>query len=83
MKFGACVAASRRSSLPELVTDARALFDPDDPGDIARVVGTLLADAGLRREIEVRRRHLGFDGAPMRYLILTIPPPPGEPREAQ
>jgi hypothetical protein len=30
---------------------------------------------GLRREIEIRRRYLGFEGRPMRYLILTIPPP--------
>jgi hypothetical protein len=31
---------------------------------------------GKRTEIEVTRRYLGVDGAPARYLIVTIPPTP-------
>jgi 4-amino-4-deoxy-L-arabinose transferase-like glycosyltransferase len=30
--------------------------------------------SGVRREIEVSRRYLGVEGAPARYLVITIPP---------
>jgi glycosyltransferase involved in cell wall biosynthesis len=65
MKCGRCVAAANRSSLPELVTDPRALFDPYEPADIARVVTALLDDDGVRREIAeagaVRARAFTWD----------------------
>jgi 4-amino-4-deoxy-L-arabinose transferase-like glycosyltransferase len=32
------------------------------------------APAGKRREVEVSRRFLGIEGAPARYLIVTLPP---------
>ena len=51
MKCGRCVAAANRSSLPELVSDPRALFDPHEPADIARVVTSLLDNDDARREI--------------------------------
>ena len=47
---GAPVVASDRSCLPELVPPA-ALFDPDDPDDIARAIAAGLDDGPTRRAL--------------------------------
>jgi glycosyltransferase involved in cell wall biosynthesis len=54
MACGTPVACSRVTSLPEVAGDAAALFDPQDPRDIAAVVGALLADQALRAELKER-----------------------------
>lgn len=50
------VATSNCSSLPEVAGDAALLFDPHDPGDIARCVDALLGDAALRERCVERGR---------------------------
>jgi glycosyltransferase involved in cell wall biosynthesis len=68
MACGCPVAASRATAVPEAVGDAAALFDPEEPEDIAAVVAALLesperwAAAGLERAArftwaETARRH--------------------------
>jgi glycosyltransferase involved in cell wall biosynthesis len=68
MACGCPVAASRAAAIPEAVGDAAALFDPEDPEDIAAVVAAVLespqrfAAAGLERAArftwaETARRH--------------------------
>jgi glycosyltransferase involved in cell wall biosynthesis len=68
MACGCPVAASRAAAIPEAVGDAAALFDPEDPEDIAAVVAAVLespqrfAAAGLKRAArftwaETARRH--------------------------
>jgi glycosyltransferase involved in cell wall biosynthesis len=54
MACGTPVACSRVASLPEVAGDAAALFDPQDPQDIAAVVGALIADPGLRAVLKER-----------------------------
>jgi glycosyltransferase involved in cell wall biosynthesis len=44
LRCGAAVIASGTSSLPELIGDKRALFDPSDPDDMARSLGAALTD---------------------------------------
>jgi glycosyltransferase involved in cell wall biosynthesis len=56
MSCGTPVAASNRGSLPEVLGEAGAYFDPLDPAAIAAVVGSLLKDAGKRGEM----RNLGI-----------------------
>jgi glycosyltransferase involved in cell wall biosynthesis len=51
---GAPIACSRLGVMPEIVGDAASYFDPSDPRDIARVLGDLLRDADLRRELRQR-----------------------------
>lgn len=46
MARGTPVLAARAGALPETGGQAAAYFDPSDPGDLARVLGALLADAG-------------------------------------
>lgn len=48
---GAPTACSNASSLPEVVGDAARLFDPEDTGEMAAVIGDLLADEGARRRL--------------------------------
>lgn len=48
---GAPVACSNASSLPEVVGDAAALFDPHDLQEMTRVIGELLSDEGERRRL--------------------------------
>jgi glycosyltransferase involved in cell wall biosynthesis len=50
------VATSNCSSLPEVAGDAALLFDPADPGDIARCIDALLGDAALRSSCVSRGR---------------------------
>ena len=54
MACGTPVACSNAASLPEVTAGAAALFDPEDPGDIAAVLGALLADERLRGELRER-----------------------------
>jgi alpha-1,3-rhamnosyl/mannosyltransferase len=51
MACGLPVLASRRGSLPEVVSDAGLLFEPDDPSDIARKILSLLDDGELRARL--------------------------------
>lgn len=44
LRCGARVITSSASSLPELIGDKRALFDPSDTGDIARLLESALTD---------------------------------------
>lgn len=48
MAYGAPVAVSRSSSLPEVVGDAGLYFDPLNPEEMAARIGQLLDDAELR-----------------------------------
>ena len=54
MACGAPVACSGTTSLPEVAGGAAALFDPEDPRDIAAVIGALIADPGLRADLRAR-----------------------------
>ena len=54
MACGAAVIASDRTSLPEVVGRADALFDPTEPTSIAERLERVLTDAGFRDEL---RRH--------------------------
>ena len=54
MACGTPVACSRATSLPEAAGGASALFDPEDPRDIAAVMGALLADPELRADLRAR-----------------------------
>jgi glycosyltransferase involved in cell wall biosynthesis len=54
MACGTPVACSRTTSLPEVAAGAAALFDPADPGDIAAVLGALLADPALLADLRER-----------------------------
>ncbi len=55
MACGTPVACSHAASLPEVTAGAAALFDPEDPGDIAAVLGALLADEKLRGRLRDAR----------------------------
>ena len=60
MSCDAPVAASNSSSIPELLGDLKATFDPADPADIARCLTEVLDDPGaLDRLRERSRRRLG------------------------
>lgn len=54
MRCGAAVIAGSSSSLPEVVGDAGALFDPADPAALARAIEELRGDPGRRRELGER-----------------------------
>jgi glycosyltransferase involved in cell wall biosynthesis len=54
MACGTPVACSDTSALPECAAGAAALFDPEDPRDIAAVIGALLADDELRADLRAR-----------------------------
>ena len=54
MACGTPVACSRRAALPEVAGGAAALFDPEDPRDMAAVLGALLADPALRADLRAR-----------------------------
>ncbi len=52
MRCGAPVVTSDRSSTKELVELPEALFNPEDPSDIARVVARVLTDGSLRLRLK-------------------------------
>jgi glycosyltransferase involved in cell wall biosynthesis len=67
MNCGCPVVVSRAASLPEVCGDAALYCDPGDPGDIARAIDQLLADAAVqddfrRRSLE-RARSFSWKGA--------------------
>jgi glycosyltransferase involved in cell wall biosynthesis len=45
------VIASRTSALPEICSDAALFFDPDQPGDMAEVILSVLKDADLKEDL--------------------------------
>jgi glycosyltransferase involved in cell wall biosynthesis len=47
LRCGARVITSAASSLPELIGDKRALFDPSDPADMARLLESALRDPAV------------------------------------
>ncbi len=54
MACGTPVACSGTTALPEVAGGAAALFDPEDPADIAGVIRALLADETLRADMRER-----------------------------
>lgn len=54
MQCGRAVIVSDRSSLPEVVGDSEALFDPFDVEDISKAMARVLADDILRAKMEKR-----------------------------
>jgi glycosyltransferase involved in cell wall biosynthesis len=58
LRCGARVITSGVSSLPELIGDKRALFDPSDPADMARLLAAALVDpaVGARAGTEAEAR---------------------------
>jgi len=52
MACGAPVVCSRASSLPEVVGDAALLFDPKDQEAVTEALARVLADGGLRTEMQ-------------------------------
>jgi glycosyltransferase involved in cell wall biosynthesis len=56
MSFDCPVACSNRSSIPEVVGDAAALFDPDSVDSIATVIESTLSDARLMQNLVARGR---------------------------
>jgi glycosyltransferase involved in cell wall biosynthesis len=56
MSCDAPVAASNTSSIPELLGDLRAIFDPSDPEDIARCLTDLLGDPRAIDSLRERSR---------------------------
>lgn len=63
MLFGKAVISSNRSSMPEVVGNPKALFDPYDPSDMARAVERVLVDTEFRKQLE--------DNAPQRLAAFT------------
>lgn len=57
MLFGKAVVSSNRSSMPEVVGNPAALFDPYDAQDIALSLERVLTDASFRAELEANAPH--------------------------
>jgi glycosyltransferase involved in cell wall biosynthesis len=51
MSLGCPVGASGNSALPEIAGEAALYFNPDDPGEIARILIRLCGDERLRQEL--------------------------------
>lgn len=56
MSFDCPVACANRSSIPEVVGDAAAFFDPDSSDSIAKAIETVLNNATLRETLIARGR---------------------------
>ncbi len=56
MAAGTPVAASNRSSIPEIAGDAALLIDPDDPRQLAGALDQILTDLPLREALARRGR---------------------------
>lgn len=48
MGMGLPICCSNRSAMPEILGDAGAYFDPEDPGDIAACIERVMKDGNLR-----------------------------------
>lgn len=51
MKCGATVIGSNTSSIPEVICNPDALFNPDYPSEIAKLMGRVLTDAPFKRKL--------------------------------
>lgn len=58
MAAGLPIACSDRGPMPEVLQDGGVYFDPEDPASIARAVGSLLRDPGMRDRCAERARTL-------------------------
>ena len=56
MSCGCPVIASSAAAVPEVCGDAALYVDPDSPPDIARRLGQIMADDGLRADLVARGR---------------------------
>ena len=56
MLVGCPIAASRVTSVPEVVADAAVLFDPEDPADMARAISAVVRDPTTAAELVRRGR---------------------------
>jgi glycosyltransferase involved in cell wall biosynthesis len=56
MQRGVPVIASRAGSLPEVLGDAAAYFDPRDPSELVSRLAEILDDGRLRAEMVARGR---------------------------
>jgi glycosyltransferase involved in cell wall biosynthesis len=54
MARGTPVLAARATALPETGADAAAYFEPDQPGSLREVLGSLLGDAAARGDLARR-----------------------------
>ena len=54
MACGAAVAAANRAAIPEVVDQAALLFDPEQVGEMTRVLVRGLTEAGLREQLRAR-----------------------------
>jgi glycosyltransferase involved in cell wall biosynthesis len=74
MACGLPAAVSRRGSLPEVLGEAAAYFDPEDHGQMASVIARVLGDAGLRRHMREaglqRARQLSWEAAADKTLAI-------------
>jgi glycosyltransferase involved in cell wall biosynthesis len=75
MHLGAPVIGSNRTSIPEVLGRADALFDPTDPADIARKISEVLRNPRRERELRdhsrERRDHFSWDHS-ARHAIAAI-----------
>jgi glycosyltransferase involved in cell wall biosynthesis len=64
------VIGSRRGGTPELIEDGVTglLFDPDEPGALARALGTLVRDPDLARRMRPRCLESALRFEPTRVL---------------
>jgi glycosyltransferase involved in cell wall biosynthesis len=58
MAAGLPIACSNRGPMPEVLADAGAIFDPEDPSSIVRAVESLLVDSALRARCALRAETL-------------------------
>jgi glycosyltransferase involved in cell wall biosynthesis len=54
MSYGAAVASSDRTSLPEVYGDAAVYFDPEDVGAIAKAVEIIIDDPEFRDSLAAK-----------------------------
>jgi hypothetical protein len=75
MTCGAPAIASNTSSMPEILGDSEALFDPRDPAAMARMIEGLLANPYRRKRLGEanlhRARLFSWDSVAYRYIEAT------------
>jgi glycosyltransferase involved in cell wall biosynthesis len=74
MACGCPVIASRVASLPEVCGDAALYCNPEDSGDIARAIRTLMNDSVLRQDLRQRglERAAGFRWSDSAQSVLNL-----------